>query len=683
MRRISVVLSALALGVVLALVGGAGVPVQPAHGLDGSQLSDIQDRIIDGLGADELGLFEARSPDNNANNTQQPSQYFPRGSNSCPTNLSSNIKVNQNCLNVSDPDLQGRGQAQNETSIAQNPTNTNNFIAAYNDYRRGDGNCGVSYSLDKARTWNDATTPSGFTRGRVQNVADFGAAREYWGGGGDASVAYDSKGNAYLSCQLFNRGRPTTSNADTSSALVVFRSTQNDGASFNFPGRYVRASNDTTGSGISPFLDKQLMTVDNNATSCQSTGSSYTTGGHPGQMCTPFQDRIYVSWTEFAADGSGFIYEAYSADYGEHFSAPHLVSADSPLCTNDYGVGTIATGGESSHCNENQFSQPFVGPDGSLYITYNNYNNSLKDPQDNRNQILLSKSVDGGNTFTPPVKVSDYYDLPDCATYQKGRDFGRACIPEKNATNDSVFRATNYSTGAVNPTNPAQVVVTLGSYINPHSNEANGCVPTGFSPATGQDLYTGVKTPGACNNDILESVSNDGGLTFTGTTTDPRAETTVNQDPAQAVSDQFWQWIDFTKNGKLATSYYDRQYDQNGSSSNSTLPFDEATGYSDVSLSGSGDLVRFNTYRVTSSPMPPPTEFAGLFFGDYTGLAGIDNAYPIWMDTRNPDVFICPGTATTTTAPALCGGKVALTPGNPLPANDQDVYVASLPVPSK
>jgi hypothetical protein len=73
--------------------------------------------------------------------------------------------------------------------------------------------------------------------------------------------------------------------------------------------------------------------------------------------------------------------------------------------------------------------------------------------------------------------------------------------------------------------------------------------------------------------------------------------------------------------------------------------------------------------------MPPPTEFAGTFLGDYTGLTGIDNAYPVWMDTRNPDVFVCPGTG----APTLCGGKQP--DGTVL--NDQDVYTASLPVPSK
>ncbi|HEX4661379.1 MAG TPA: hypothetical protein VH307_28625, partial [Streptosporangiaceae bacterium] len=41
----------------------------------------------------------------------------------CPRNFGSSVLVNQNCLNVTDPNLQGRGQAQNETAIAQNPLN--------------------------------------------------------------------------------------------------------------------------------------------------------------------------------------------------------------------------------------------------------------------------------------------------------------------------------------------------------------------------------------------------------------------------------------------------------------------------------------------------------------------------------------------------------------------------------
>ena len=618
------------------------------------ELNDIQARIISGFAGFELGKS---SPNGEGS---KPTSYYPRGSDACPVNQSSNIKVNQNCLNLSDPDLQGRGQAQNETFVAQDPNQPNHLIASYNDYRRGDATCGVSYSTDKGRTWNDTTTPNNFVRGTFIN-----RPREYFQASGDTSVGWDSKGNAYLSCQMFKRGRATTGDVDESNGLYVFRSTQNNGASFNFPGRPVVESNNTSGNFL-PLEDKQFMAIDNNLSRCAGTPATVT----PGASCTPFQDRIYVTWTEFAPNGSAFIYESYSTDYGEHFSARHLVSISSQLCVNDYGLGL------ASNCNENQFSQPFVGPDGALYVIFDNYNNpeTLGHTPDNRNQILVSRSFDGGNTFEAPHKVADYYDLPDCATYQAGHDFGRACVPEKGTTTNSIFRAANYASGAVNPTNPSQVVVTFASYINVHSKETNGCTPAGFSPTTGQNLFTGVKTPGACNNDILVSVSNDGGTTFTGTTTDPRALTSATNEPGQASSDQWFQWIAFTKNGKLATSYYDRQYGT-----------DETTGYSDVSISGSGDLTQFAVQRVSSSSMPVPTQFPegtySVFWGDYAGLSAVDNAYPFWSDTRDPDLFACPGAGGIGFAqpPAVCGST---TPEGS-PVNDQNVYISANSVPSR
>ena len=88
--------------------------------------------------------------------------YTPADNDSCKQTIGSNVKVNQNCLNISDSDLQGRGQAQNETAIAQDPMNREHLVASYNDYRRGDGTCGVSFSLDGGEHWSDSTTPNVF-----------------------------------------------------------------------------------------------------------------------------------------------------------------------------------------------------------------------------------------------------------------------------------------------------------------------------------------------------------------------------------------------------------------------------------------------------------------------------------------------------------------------------------------
>jgi len=633
MKRSVVLLPIISLIAAMLLVGTAG-SIHTVRAFDPTKAPEIQERLLDGLADFEL------KPSGDAKPSSKLKNYASSKKDGCGLKDANNIKVNQNCLNVSDTDLQGRGQAQNETSIAIDPMNKNNMVASYNDYRRGDGGCYAAYSFDAGKSWSDTTPPTAFTRGSL-----YGAAREYWQAGGDTSVAYDTKGNAYLSCQTFMRGAGTTPNPDTSSAFFVFRSTHNNGASWNFPARPVAQAPSVDGADA-PFLDKQLMTVDN----------------HVG---SPFQDRIYVSWTTFDVDGTAYIWEAWSNDYAEHFSSPVLVSSDSAFCGNTYGLPTPNGG-----CNENQFSQPFTGKDGALYVVWANYNNVVTGA-DNRNQMLLVKSTDGGQTFSAPIKVGDYYDLPDCWTYQGGADAGRACVPEKGPTTNSIFRATNYPSGAVNPKDPSKIAITYGSYINAGSKESNGCTPDGFSPF-GLNTYTGVKTVGACSNKVLVSVSTNAGAGFTGGAlgADPRTQATVNVG-SQAGSDQFWQWAAFSTDGKLAVSYYDRQYGN-----------DQATGSLDFSLSGSSDMSSFFVKRVTSSSMPPPTQFSGSFFGDYTGLDASSDAHPIWADTRDADLFLCPGTGVPGTPPDVCTGIESAGFQAGMTANDEDIFTAGVPIPT-
>ena len=84
----------------------------------------------------------------------------------------------------------------------------------------------------------------------------------------------------------------------------------------------------------------------------------------------------------------------------------------------------------------------------------------------------------------------------------------------------------------------------------------------------------------------------------------------------------------------------------------------------------------FRHHRATSSSMPPPTQFAGTFYGDYAGIAVTNRtAFPLWSDTRPVDLFLCPGTGTTTTPPAVCQGGAT----NASVANDQDIYTTGVP----
>src|SRR5690348_3381336 len=109
-----------------------------------------------------------------AGSSATATNYVAHGTGECSVRYGSNVKVNQNCLNLSDKDLQGRGQANSETSIAQNPFDTKLMVASNSGSRRGDGTCGADYSADGGRSWQDSTVPNGFTRGLDNH------AREYW-----------------------------------------------------------------------------------------------------------------------------------------------------------------------------------------------------------------------------------------------------------------------------------------------------------------------------------------------------------------------------------------------------------------------------------------------------------------------------------------------------------------------
>ena len=107
------------------------------HHLTFSHLNKIQKRLISQTLASAIGPSTGVTPNlpqdggeglaDGAPNTKPSSfpsvggasgsgvNYVPGASGKCNNRLGNNVKVNQNCLNVSDPDLQGRGQANNET----------------------------------------------------------------------------------------------------------------------------------------------------------------------------------------------------------------------------------------------------------------------------------------------------------------------------------------------------------------------------------------------------------------------------------------------------------------------------------------------------------------------------------------------------------------------------------------
>jgi len=80
-----------------------GGPPTRALAFDVNKAPLIQRRLLDGLADVEL------NPASAANRPAAMGSFARSGNDGCSARLQGNVKVNQNCLNISDPDLQGRG----------------------------------------------------------------------------------------------------------------------------------------------------------------------------------------------------------------------------------------------------------------------------------------------------------------------------------------------------------------------------------------------------------------------------------------------------------------------------------------------------------------------------------------------------------------------------------------------
>jgi PKD repeat protein len=201
-------------------------------------------------------------------------------------------------------------QAQNEPSIAVNPTDPNHIIATSNDYRlrvepppEHDVRAGYYVSFDGGNTWPG------------DGIIDISTIPNTYAAG-DPAIAIHDIHNVYYSYIAFNRS--------TDDGGVAVSKSTDGGLTWLDP--VVVDWN-----SASEFQDKEYLTVD-------ATGSAY-------------DGNVYVTWTHF--DFSAPIYFSRSTDGGASFSVPYRIS-------------------DTSY-SSNQGSIPVVGPDGVIYVAWFNY----------------------------------------------------------------------------------------------------------------------------------------------------------------------------------------------------------------------------------------------------------------------------------------------------------------------
>jgi hypothetical protein len=344
-------------------------------------------------------------------------------------------------------------------------------------------------------------------------------------GDGDPTVGYDLLGNAFA-------GGIQTNSAGQ---LIVVSTSTNNGTTWGTP---VIAAKPTFSGGTT---DKDWLQIDTNAAS-------------------PHANCLYVSNTQFDASSDSEISVSHSCDHNKTWR-------------------TKVVDTKQIYPSEvDQFSDLAIGKDGTVYVSWLRCpaTGSTGDCGGTTSVLLISKSTDGGNTWSAPVTMATVTLAPDTC----GAFYG--CLPNTfERVSEIPAIAIDNSTGK----NAGHLYVV---YYN----------------------WTGTQLK------VYVAHSTNGGTTWSAG---------VPTAPATATHDQFFPWINVASNGEIGATWLDRRNDPNN------INYDAYLG---GSTNGGGSFP-LNAKLTSVMSNPFNDGFGGAFMGDYTGNTIIGaTLYASWMDSR-------------------------------------------------
>ncbi|MDE3091304.1 MAG: hypothetical protein KGJ80_18205, partial [Chloroflexota bacterium] len=453
----------------------------------------------------------------------------------------------------------------------------------------GYNHCGYDFSFDGGRTWGDQIPPFYGVVNPDGVVYDACS---------DPTATFDSMGNAYIGGVLFE-----IYNAD--SGFYVQKSNAPIGGSFFHSPNSALGGWQTFSTGVGVvaednnpniFNDKEFIVAD--------------AVGH-----SPKANNVYATWTRFdlaTEAGVGVhspIYFSQSTNGGRTWSTGIEISGvNATYCTDFSGEAN------PNACDQNQGSDPIVGVDGTIYVTFANGNT----PTVGLNQYFLVRCPGiGGNPATTdcsikanwsaPVKIADMYDSePVGPVASSGCPGGRQCLPPNG------YRMDPFVEGSVSVARNGNLFFSWSDFRNGAANcNPNGSAATAVPP---------------CNEDVFYAYSTNGGATWSSTI----GLTNILHFGSTA---QWWPWNAVTPDGStLYVAFYDR-----------SIGSCEFTGCADIMLATVANPAGNRTVsfkRITTSSMPnlvPATNpYQAGFLGDYmwTTVDVTGKPYVIWADTR-------------------------------------------------
>src|SRR6185312_3171830 len=359
-------------------------------------------------------------------------------------------------------------QRQNEPSVAVSTRNSLHLLGGANDYRtvdlagllgiaeRGDAWLGIFKSFDGGQTWQSTLLPGypldSSSDGLTSPVHGFQA-------GADPAVRAGTNGLFYYSGLAFNRG------ANAPSAVFLARfidndnrengdATQKQGAITNVvPADSIRYLGETViarGSS-SVFLDKPWLAVDVPRGSVTCTINFTNPDGTAGTEVIP-GGTVFVSYSAFATtttssgwhDGSD--QDDDDDDDDDAVGISQILFARSTDCGKTFSSPVKITDNAT-----NQASSIVVDPSSAnlsaarLYVVWRRFADS-----NHRGGMVISKSIDGGKSFSSPVDVVTFPS--SCLTTPTGAscpiDQGLSAATPFGGS----FRTNTYPTMAVDDT---------------------------------------------------------------------------------------------------------------------------------------------------------------------------------------------------------------------------------------
>ncbi|HEY0512756.1 MAG TPA: sialidase family protein [Thermoanaerobaculia bacterium] len=270
------------------------------------------------------------------------------------------------------------GPAQPETEVEPffgvDPENPKHILAGYQEDRFPEAGCRnltSTVSFNSGRTWRESLLPN-------LTVASGGPYERT----SDPWVAFGPGGRAYFASLGFNETNPQNG--------VYLSASDDGGLTWGEPV--------SVHSGTQTFDDKEAVVVDTRDDS-------------------PYKGRVYVGWDWISADGQQPELMTYSDDGGQSFRAPITVA--------DQGanVGIL----------------PLVGPAGIVHAIWLNF-------LGNGVSMLAAHSTDGGQSWSAPVRISDV-DAAGVAGSRTGAGIPAAAIDTRTGSLYVVWQDERFTPG--------------------------------------------------------------------------------------------------------------------------------------------------------------------------------------------------------------------------------------------